>query len=146
MWMIKWALFTLDMQKQSGMGRDEFPKLYKWVEGVPKHDEDIEKNDKIDEEKAREIVLGSEYAMPDIGIDAKDPLGYKAGEEVYVEPTDADPGQHPQHGKLLGLNMNKVVIELENGLRMHFPRIGYVVHRSSDMPIVEKAKEAIGIA
>ncbi|SMR47146.1 unnamed protein product [Zymoseptoria tritici ST99CH_3D1] len=146
MWMIKWALFTLDMQKQSGMGRDEFPKLYKWVEGVPKHDEDIEKNDKIDEEKAREIVLGSEYAMPDIGIDAKDPLGYKAGEEVYVEPTDADPGQHPQHGKLLGLNMNKVVIELENGLRMHFPRIGYVVHRSSDMPIVKKAKEAIGLA
>jgi hypothetical protein len=119
------------------------------VEGIPNHDEDIEKNDKVDEEKAREIILGSDYAMPDVGIDAKDPLGYKAGEEVYVEPTDAEPGQHPQHGKLLGLNKNKVVIELENGLRMHFPRIGYIIHRSADVPVktaVEKAKEAIGLS
>jgi hypothetical protein len=119
------------------------------VEGIPKHDEDIEKNDKIDEAAARDLILKSEYALPDIGIDAKDPLGYKAGEEVYVEPTDAEPGAHPQHGKLLGLNHNKVVIELENGLRMHFPRIGYIIHRSADVPVksvVQKAAEAVGLA
>lgn len=86
--------------------------------------------------------------MPEIGIDPKDPLPYKAGEEVYVEPTDAEPGQHPQHGKLIGLNTNKVVIELENGLRVHFPRIGYIIHRSADLPVktvVEKVMDAVGL-
>lgn len=86
--------------------------------------------------------------MPDIGIDANDPLGYQAGEEVYVEPTDAEPGQHPQHGKLRGLDHNKVVIELHNGLRVHFPRIGYIIHRAKDAQgnsILDKVKEAVGL-
>lgn len=30
MWMIKWALQTLDMQKQKGLERSSFPKVYKW--------------------------------------------------------------------------------------------------------------------
>lgn len=86
--------------------------------------------------------------MPDIGIDEKDPLHYQAGEEVYVEPTDADPGQHPQYGKLRGLNHNKVVIELSSGLRVHFPRVGYIIHRAKDAQgnsILEKLKGAIGL-
>lgn len=101
------------------------------IEGLPNHEEGVEKNDKIPEEQAREAVFASDYAMPDIGIDEKDPLQYQAGEDVYVEPTDAEPGQHPQHGKLRGLDHNKVVIELENGLRVHFPRIGYIIHRAT---------------
>lgn len=86
--------------------------------------------------------------MPDIGVDAKDPLQYTSGEEVYVEPTDADPGAHPQQGKLVGLNTKKVVVELENGLRIHFPRIGYVIHRATDeegKSILAKAKEVLGL-
>lgn len=102
------------------------------IEGIPTHNEEVEKNDKIPEDKARETIFGADYAMPAIGIDEADPLGYKAGEEVYIEPTDAEPGRHPQHGRLQGLNHEKVVIELENGLRMHFPRIGYIIHRAKD--------------
>lgn len=102
----------------------------------------------IQEEQARKLILESQYAMPDIGVDAKDPLQYSAGEAVYVEPTDADPGAHPQEGKLVGLNTKKVVIELENGLRIHFPRVGYVVHRATDAEgksVLEKAKVALGL-
>ncbi|KAF7189102.1 hypothetical protein HII31_09524 [Pseudocercospora fuligena] len=148
MWMLKWAMKTLDMEKQPGLGRDDWPKFYKWIESIPHHAPELEANDKIDEEEARKLIFGSEYAIPDIGIDTKDPLQYKAGDELYVEPTDAEPGQHPQHGKLVGLNTNKVVIELENGLRVHFPRIGYIIHRSADLPVktvVEKVMDAVGL-
>lgn len=117
------------------------------IEGVPNHDEEIEKNSKISEEEAREMMFSSNYALEDIGVDHTDPLGYQAGEEVYIEPTDAVPGQHPQHGKLRGLNSNKVVIELDNGLRVHFPRIGYVIHRAVDAEgksVLETLKAAAG--
>lgn len=30
MWMIKWALKTLSMEKQRGISREDFPKVYKW--------------------------------------------------------------------------------------------------------------------
>jgi hypothetical protein len=30
MWMIKWALKTLSLEKQAGLGREDFPKVYKW--------------------------------------------------------------------------------------------------------------------
>lgn len=118
------------------------------IEGIPNHDADIEKNDKIEEIQAHEQILGSQYAIPDIGVDPKDPLGFQAGEEVYVEPTDADPGAHPQHGKLLGLNTKKIVIELENGLRMHFPRIGYIAHRATDAEgksVLQQVRDAVGL-
>lgn len=118
------------------------------IEGIPHHDGEIEKNDKLQEEQAREVIFGSQYAMPDIGVDSKDPLGFQAGEEVYVEPTDADPGAHPQHGKLIGLSTKKIVIELENGLRIHFPRIGYIAHRSTAAEaksLLQQAKEVVGL-
>lgn len=37
----------------------------------------------------------------------------------------ARPGQNPQKGKLNGLSNREIVIELDNGIRLHFPRINY---------------------
>ena len=38
------------------------------------------------------------------------------------------PGSHPQAGKLVGTTADEVVIEVGNdGVRLHFPRIGYIV-------------------
>lgn len=68
--------------------------------------------------------------MPDIGVDASDTLGLKAGDWIAIEPTDAKPGTYPQHGKLVGLDKIKTVIELKNGLRLPFPKVGYFVQRS----------------
>lgn len=118
------------------------------IESLPAHTPEIETNSKIPEKEAHEQILGSDYALPEIGVDAKDPLQLTAGQEVYVEPTDADPGAHPQHGKLRGLNTKKVVIELENGLRLHFPRIGYIVHSAMDVEgksVLQKARERVGL-
>jgi hypothetical protein len=44
-----------------------------------------------------------------------------------VENIDTTPGAHPQNGKLVGLDKNEIVVELKNGIRLHFPRVGYLV-------------------
>lgn len=118
------------------------------IESLPHHSPSLETSSKLEQKEAHALILGSTYALPSIPIDPKDPLKFSAGQEVYVEPTDADPGAHPQHGKLIGLSSKKCVIELENGLRMHFPRIGYIVHSAEDEEgkgIVQKARERLGL-
>ena len=42
----------------------------------------------------------------------------------------AKPNHTPQHGKLVGLTRKEVCVELENGLREHFPRIGTIVKKA----------------
>jgi len=42
----------------------------------------------------------------------------------------AKPNNRNQLGKLIGLGRREIVIELTNGVRMHFPRIGYVVRKA----------------
>jgi len=85
---------------------------------------------KISAEEASKQLLASSYALPEIGVDSSDLLGLEAGEPVLVEATDAKPGTCPQYGKLIGLNKVKAVIELENGLRMHFPKVGSFVKKA----------------
>lgn len=99
------------------------------IESLPPSDS--EKDDmKVSEEEASKQLFGSSYAMPDIGVDSSDVLGLQAGEPVSIEATDAKPGTYPQYGKLVGLNKNKFVIELENGLRMHFPKVGSFIKKA----------------
>lgn len=83
----------------------------------------------ISPEEAKEQLLKSNYALPDVCVDSEDTLGLKAGDWIAIEASDAKPGTYPQHGKLVGLNKNKTVIELENGLRLHFPKVGYFVQK-----------------
>ncbi len=42
----------------------------------------------------------------------------------------AAPNSHPQAGKLIGASKHEVVLELENGIHLHFPRQGYVVKKA----------------
>lgn len=83
-------------------------------------------------ETATKQLLSSDYAMPLIGVDANDPLSLQADVQVAIEPSDAKPGTHPQFGKLIGLNNTKTVIELKNGLRLHFPKVGYFVRAAEE--------------
>lgn len=86
---------------------------------------------KLSPEEAKQQLLTSDYALPEIGVDSEDKLGLKAGEWISIEPTDAKPGTYPQCGKLVGMNKLKTVLELKNGLRLHFPKVGYFVQKSS---------------
>jgi hypothetical protein len=99
------------------------------IENLPVHAEAEKEVPRLSPEEAAKQLLSSDYAMPDIGVDSKDPLNLKAGDSVAIEASDAKPGTHPQIGRLVGLNKMKTVIELENGLRLHFPKLGYFVRR-----------------
>jgi hypothetical protein len=83
---------------------------------------------KLSPEAATEQLLSLGYAIPDIGVDSNDTLNLQSGDWIAVEASDAKPGTYPQYGRLVGLS--KTVIELENGLRLHFPKVGYFVSKA----------------
>lgn len=83
--------------------------------------------DEISGPQAAERILGSKYLEETEHVSPNDVLGISAGTRVSIESTDSTPGSHPQHGKLVGAGRDETVLELENGIRLHFPRNGYVV-------------------
>lgn len=85
----------------------------------------------LSNDEATKAILSSDYGAADISVEPQDPLGIAEGTQVSVESTDSAPGSHPQIGKLIGTSRKEVVIQLENGLRLHFPRLGYVVRNAS---------------
>lgn len=127
MWMIKWALHTIGVAKEPGFEKAAFPKVHAWCDAIPTHDDAIQDGQFLSAGEATEQTLAAAHACPDLGVDSTDPLGYKGGEAVQVEMKDAMPGYYPQRGKLVGLNKGRIVLQLENGLRVHFPRVGYVI-------------------
>ena len=50
--------------------------------------------------------------------------------QIVLTDSSAKAGNRKQLGKLVGLSRREIVIELENGIRLHFPRIGYVVKQA----------------
>lgn len=48
---------------------------------------------------------------------------------------DATPGCYPQKGGLVGLNTGKTVLQLVNGLRLHFTRDGYVIQPDDEKTV-----------
>ncbi|KAM0722734.1 hypothetical protein Q7P37_002175 [Cladosporium fusiforme] len=128
-WMVKWWVETVGLAEGVGHGREEFPRVWRWLESFPNHAEAETDMVRVTPEGAAKQLLSSDYALPDIGVDTNDALGLKTGEWVAIEASDAKPGTYPQHGKLVGLNKMKTVIELKNGLRLHFPKVGYFVSK-----------------
>lgn len=58
-----------------------------------------------------------------------DPQKLSAGDQVELFPTDSGMN-NKDHGKLLSLTEQEIVIELESGLRLHTPRIGFRVRKA----------------
>lgn len=128
-WIPKFALETLKYSEAEGLGLGEkqYPWLHRWLAGFSEHTPESQP-ELLSGEDASKRVLSLEYAARDVTIDESDPTGLKAEQDVQVGTTDdAEPGNMMQYGKLVGLGRKEIVVELENGLRVHFPRIGYSV-------------------
>ncbi|KAJ8117030.1 hypothetical protein OPT61_g1674 [Boeremia exigua] len=121
-WAVGWALKAIGLGQEPGFSEEDFPRIYQWVASWPKP----EYTD-ISQEQLWDTIKDTAYTADDIGVDEKDPLGIKARTDVTVENSDTEAGAHPQKGKLIGANRKEIVIELKNGIRLHFPRVGYVV-------------------
>ena len=136
-WIPKFTLETIDYEHGAGAGkegegfdRERYPRLYRWLAEFPSH---LPENQPamISGEDAKKKILTLPYSAKEIGVDEKDdPTGFKKGDKVLIATTDdTTPGNLQQPGKLIGLNRTEMVIELENGLRMHYPRIGYSIKK-----------------
>lgn len=121
-WALGWILKALGLAQEPGFSEKEFPRTYKWVASWP-----TPQYEDLSQEQVWESVKGAQYTARDIGVDERDPLRIKEGTEVTVENADTEPGKHPQRGKLVGVDQREVVVELKNEVRLHFPRVGYVV-------------------
>lgn len=127
-WIPMFSLNTLNYAKdEPGFDEASLPKLHRWLSKfsapVPENEPE-----KIDKDVASKQLLDSQYALKDVGVDEKDPTGLKKGQKVYVQTSDDNaPENAQQHGTLVGLAPRRIVIELDNGIRLHFPRVGYAV-------------------
>nr|POE78079.1 hypothetical protein CFP56_09720 [Quercus suber] len=122
---IRWVLFNLGLKDEPIVSRQAFPKVWKLIDSLPEFKMPV-----LDGDKAVEIVKSSEYTAKDIGIISKDPLDISAGTNVTVENFDTVPGTFPQAGKLIGSSQHEFVLELDSGIRLHYPHIGYIVRKA----------------
>ncbi|KAF8429120.1 hypothetical protein EV426DRAFT_583773 [Tirmania nivea] len=85
-------------------------------------------------QEAKENILAAMATASEIGVDEEDPLGLKREDLVEVVPTDSGV-LDPQKGRLLGLGVGEVVLEVNvpgtggEVVRVHFPRRNYRVTR-----------------
>lgn len=121
-WAVGWSLNTIGLGQEPGFSAADFPRIYKWVSAWP-----TPSYTDLAQDAVWDAVQRADYTAKDIGVDEHDPLGIQLGTSVSVENSDTQPGAHPQTGKLVGLDARECVVELKNGVRVHFPRIGYVV-------------------
>lgn len=146
--LVRWALRTLGVDQEPGFDAARFPRVHAWRVAPkplpPSHSPTLPANSAprlaslpdlqpaaVPPEEAAAAVLGAAYLEPEVDVAPEDPLGVEAGSRVAVESADdAAPGAHAQVGRLVGLGRGETVVELENGVRLHFPRAGYVVRRA----------------
>jgi hypothetical protein len=114
-----------------GMGPSRYPKVHAWLKQFTDHVPENEA-EKLSGDEATKQLLSQPYAAKEIGVQDNDVTGFKKGDLVDVVTTDdTNPGNRAQRGKLVGLSKKEIVVELENGLRVHFSRIGYAIKKAS---------------
>ena len=84
-------------------------------------------------EALQTVVKSAKGAIGGRGVDGKDPLGLKAGDEVEVWPIDSGFG-HRDRGSLVLLTKDEVAIEVKtkeggHDIRVHMPRWGFRVQK-----------------
>lgn len=127
-WIPRFAIETLNYaEDEKGFDKASLPKLHRWLSKFKAHTPENEP-EKLSAEEASKRILASQYAAKEIGVDETDSTGLKKGQKVFVQTSDDNaPENAQQHGTLIGLGERRIVIELDNGLRLHFPRVGYAV-------------------
>jgi len=127
-------VFTFNTMKYGsipGLTGSDIPKVYSYVERYVKHMETCHTKNKVEKisgEDAKKVILESAESFYQVDHSSTDPLKLDVGELVSLVPTDQN-DVHQQKGKLVALNAKTVSIELDNGLRVHAPRIGFRISK-----------------
>lgn len=140
-WPIRWALFDLKVNDRfAGVSKKDFPKVWNLIESLP-----AAKGETLGSEEGLKRIREAQFSAGNVSVASDEPTGLKEGSQVTVESMEyvrlwpnkhmqdtdmvrsATPGKHPQAGKLVGTSKEEIVLALESGVRLHFPREGYVL-------------------
>lgn len=112
-----------------------FPKVFAWIDrfnaALAAAKKKAPKPTSLKGDAAAKRVLEGKFADADMGINASDPLKLRKNQLVEVWPTDSGV-RHRDRGQLIGLNDDEVVIAIDTGVRLHFPRTGFRVAAAGD--------------
>lgn len=111
-----------------------FPKAYAWIKrfhaAVKAAKASAPKVVSLKGKEAAEQILSAGFAEAKLGVNSADSQkSLKEGDEVEVLPTDTG-FSHRDKGTLIGLTGDEIVISLQNGLRLHTPRINFKVQQT----------------
>lgn len=83
-WVLRWTFKNLGVENDQGVGKAEFPKVWKFIESLP---ETPHKDISADE--AAKLITGGQYTAKGAdSVQANDALELKAGTEVTVESSE----------------------------------------------------------
>ena len=86
-WGVRWGLYAMDANppglgasKEKGLGKDEFPKVWKLIESLP---ESAGKT--VSSEEGLKTVEGSLLTARNEGVDSSEPTGIAEGKKVTID-------------------------------------------------------------
>ncbi|KFY63503.1 hypothetical protein V497_01985, partial [Pseudogymnoascus sp. VKM F-4516 (FW-969)] len=137
-WPLHWVIGMPGAIPAEVASAESFPKVFAWVKrfdgAVGAARKKSGKAKALKGFEAAEKIFGSEWAEQVKGVDERDPVGLKTGQEVIVHPTDSGV-THKDRGTLVGLDGEEIVIEVktEKGtVRVHAPRHGFRVFAAQE--------------
>lgn len=105
-----------------------YPKVFAWIkrfnEALNAAKAKAPKPINLKGKDAAQSILNAKFVNSEAQVDKSDPLGLQADTEVEVYPTDSG-FSHKDKGSLISLNESEGAIQLQNGIKLHFPRTGF---------------------
>ena len=131
MFVVHW-LHTSKALPEDHISKSSFPNAFAWIErfdsAIKEAKRQAPKPIALDGARAAEHILASSYAETEKGVASHEPQQLSKGDQVELYPTDSGFNNKDQ-GVLSSLTDDEIVIQLDNGVRLHTPRAGFRVSR-----------------
>jgi hypothetical protein len=126
LWAVQATLDSLAILELPDFSMSAFPNTQSWITRIP-----MPQPKTVPSSEAFELIITSERRVAETEFDVNDALKLKKGDLVAVDMADdlGRSGRPPQVGRVVGLDPMQIILELENGIMVHFPRIGIVVKK-----------------
>lgn len=133
-WAFDWLIGMKGALPKDLISEQSFPKVFSWIkrfnEAVAAANTKGPKTTTLSGTDAAQRIKNAKYADSESEVDSSDPLALQRGDEVDVNPIDSG-FSHKDRGSLISLTPDEVVIEHQDGIRLHFPRTGFRIKKAA---------------
>lgn len=135
-WPFEWLIVDKSMRgslPDERLGEKNYPKVYAWVhrfmDEVQKKKAEGASPTSLDGKSASARIIGAESTSEEVSFDSRNLLGLQQGEQVEAYPSDY--GQMGKTvGTLVGYTDSEVVLQNEQGVRVHFPLWNFTIKKA----------------